>query len=123
MYEGLLVRLRAFDNRDLMQCLSYSNDYEVMRGASGAILYPPPWTTSPGHGGRTPAIPPGNTNSPSKPRRAIVHRQMRVHQGQLEKPGGRTGHPDRGEGLPRQGLRHRRHPNPVHLRLYGNEPA
>ena len=40
MYEGRLVRLRAFDNSDLMQCLSYSNDYEVMRGASGAILYP-----------------------------------------------------------------------------------
>ena len=40
MYEGDLVRLRAFDNSDLMLCLSYSNDYEVMRGASGAILYP-----------------------------------------------------------------------------------
>ena len=40
MYEGELVRLRAFDNGDLMHCLSYSNDYEVMRGASGAILYP-----------------------------------------------------------------------------------
>ena len=40
MYEGKLVRLRAFDNSDLMQCLSYSNDYEVMRGASGAVLYP-----------------------------------------------------------------------------------
>ena len=40
MYEGRLVRLRAFDNSDLMQCLAYSNDYEVMRGASGAILYP-----------------------------------------------------------------------------------
>ena len=40
MYEGRLVRLRAFDNGDLLHCLSYSNDYEVMRGASGAILYP-----------------------------------------------------------------------------------
>lgn len=40
MYEGRLVRLRAFDNSDLMKSLSYSNDYEVMRGASGAILYP-----------------------------------------------------------------------------------
>lgn len=40
MYEGKLVRLRAFDSSDLMYCLSYSNDYEVMRGASGAILYP-----------------------------------------------------------------------------------
>ncbi len=40
MYEGKLVRLRAFDNSDLMQCLKWSNDYEVMRGASGAILYP-----------------------------------------------------------------------------------
>ena len=50
MYEGRLVRLRAFDNSDLMQCLSFSNDYEVMRGASGAVLYPspPPWTTKPG---------------------------------------------------------------------------
>ncbi|MBE5782077.1 MAG: GNAT family N-acetyltransferase [Clostridiales bacterium] len=40
MYEGKLVRLRAFDNSDLMQCLDYSNDYQVMRGASGGILYP-----------------------------------------------------------------------------------
>ena len=40
MYEGKLVRLRAFDNSDLMKCLQYSNDYSVMRGASGAILYP-----------------------------------------------------------------------------------
>ena len=40
MYEGKLVRLRAFDNSDLMKFLAYSNDYEVMRGASGAILYP-----------------------------------------------------------------------------------
>jgi len=40
MYEGRLVRLRAFDNGDLMKCLSYSNNYEIMRGASGAILYP-----------------------------------------------------------------------------------
>jgi len=40
MYEGKLVRLRAFDSSDLMHCLDYSNDYEVMRGASGAILYP-----------------------------------------------------------------------------------
>jgi len=40
MYEGRLVRLRAFDNGDLMHFLSYDNDYQVMRGASGAILYP-----------------------------------------------------------------------------------
>ena len=40
MYEGKLVRLRAFDNSDLMKCLDYANDYQVMRGASGAILYP-----------------------------------------------------------------------------------
>lgn len=40
MYEGKLVRLRAFDSSDLMHCLDYSNDYEVMRGASGGILYP-----------------------------------------------------------------------------------
>ena len=40
MYEGRLVRLRAFDNSDLMNVLAYANDYEVMRGASGAILYP-----------------------------------------------------------------------------------
>ena len=40
MYEGRLVRLRAFDNSDLMRCLSFSNDYGIMRGASGAILYP-----------------------------------------------------------------------------------
>ena len=40
MYEGKLVRLRAFDNSDLMKCLQYSNDYDVMRGASGAVLFP-----------------------------------------------------------------------------------
>lgn len=40
MYEGKLVRLRAFDNSDLMQSLQFSNDYAVMRGASGGILYP-----------------------------------------------------------------------------------
>ena len=40
MYEGRLVRLRAFDNSDLMHLMTYANDYEVMRGASGAILYP-----------------------------------------------------------------------------------
>ena len=40
MYEGKLVRLRAFDNSDLMRSLQYSNDYAVMRGASGGILYP-----------------------------------------------------------------------------------
>lgn len=40
MYEGNLVRLRAMDSGDLMYLMSYSNDYEVMRGASGAILYP-----------------------------------------------------------------------------------
>ena len=40
MYEGRLVRLRALDNSDLMKLMSYQNDYEVMRGASGAILYP-----------------------------------------------------------------------------------
>ena len=40
MYEGKLVRLRAFDNNDLMYLLQFSNDYAVMRGASGGILYP-----------------------------------------------------------------------------------
>ena len=40
MYEGKLVRLRAFDNSDLMHCVDFSNDYSVMRGASGGILYP-----------------------------------------------------------------------------------
>ena len=40
MYEGRLVRLRAFENSDLGKCQDYSNDYAVMRGASGAILYP-----------------------------------------------------------------------------------
>ena len=33
MYEGRLVRLRAFDNSDLMHLMTYANDYEVMRGA------------------------------------------------------------------------------------------
>ena len=40
MYEGKLVRLRAFDSSDLMHCVDFSNDYSVMRGASGGILYP-----------------------------------------------------------------------------------
>ena len=40
MYEGRLVRLRAFDNGDLMRALSINNDYAVMRSASGGILYP-----------------------------------------------------------------------------------
>ena len=40
MYEGKFTRLRAFDNSDLMRCLQWSNDYGIMRGASGAILYP-----------------------------------------------------------------------------------
>lgn len=40
MYEGRLVRLRAFDNGDLMRALSMNNDYAVMRSASGGILYP-----------------------------------------------------------------------------------
>lgn len=40
MYEGKLVRLRAFDSSDLMHCQDYSNDYQIMRGASGGILYP-----------------------------------------------------------------------------------
>lgn len=40
MYEGKLVRLRAFDNSDLMQSLEYSNNYSVMRGATAGILYP-----------------------------------------------------------------------------------
>ncbi len=40
MYEGSLVRLRAFDSSDLIKCQDFSNDYEVMRGASGGILYP-----------------------------------------------------------------------------------
>lgn len=40
MYEGNLVRLRAFDSSDLLRLQDFSNDYQVMRGASGAILYP-----------------------------------------------------------------------------------
>lgn len=40
MYEGDLVRLRAFDNSDLMKSLSYINDYEIVRGAFSGILYP-----------------------------------------------------------------------------------
>lgn len=40
MYQGKLVRLRAFDNSDLMYALSISNDYDVMRTASAGILYP-----------------------------------------------------------------------------------
>lgn len=40
MYEGTLVRLRAFDSSDLLKLQDFSNDYEVMRGASGGILYP-----------------------------------------------------------------------------------
>lgn len=40
MYEGQYVRLRAFDNGDLMKSLSYVNDYEIMRGAYSGILYP-----------------------------------------------------------------------------------
>ena len=40
MYEGQLVRLRAMDNSDLMKFQDFSNDYAVMRGASGGILYP-----------------------------------------------------------------------------------
>lgn len=40
MYQGNLVRLRAFDNSDLMYALSINNDYDVMRTASAGILYP-----------------------------------------------------------------------------------
>lgn len=40
MYEGQLVRLRAFENSDLMHLVDFSSDYQVMRGASGGILYP-----------------------------------------------------------------------------------
>ena len=40
MYEGERVRLRAFDNSDLMPCLRFRNDYAVMRTAQGGILYP-----------------------------------------------------------------------------------
>ncbi|MBQ4640199.1 MAG: GNAT family N-acetyltransferase [Clostridia bacterium] len=40
MYQGKLVRLRAFDNSDLMYTLSINNDYDVMRTASAGILYP-----------------------------------------------------------------------------------
>ena len=40
MYEGSLVRLRALENSDLIPLTDFSNDYAVMRGASGAILYP-----------------------------------------------------------------------------------
>lgn len=40
MYQGKLVKLRAFDNSDLMYALSIQNDYQVMRTASSGILYP-----------------------------------------------------------------------------------
>ncbi|MBR1584699.1 MAG: GNAT family N-acetyltransferase [Clostridia bacterium] len=40
MYEGQLVRLRAMDSSDLMKLQDFSNDYSVMRCASGNILYP-----------------------------------------------------------------------------------
>ena len=40
MYEGKLIRLRAFDSSDLIKLQDFSNDYTVMRGASAAILYP-----------------------------------------------------------------------------------
>ena len=40
MYEGQWVRLRAMDNSDLMKLQEYSNDFRIMRSASGGILYP-----------------------------------------------------------------------------------
>ncbi len=40
MYQGKLVKLRAFDNSDLMYALSIQNDFQVMRTASSGILYP-----------------------------------------------------------------------------------
>ncbi len=40
MYVGKLIKLRAFDNSDLMYALSINNDYQVMRTASSGILYP-----------------------------------------------------------------------------------
>lgn len=40
MYQGKLVKLRAFDNSDLMYALSINNDYQVMRTASSGILFP-----------------------------------------------------------------------------------
>lgn len=40
MYQGRLVKLRAFDNSDLMYALSINNDYQVMRSASAGILFP-----------------------------------------------------------------------------------
>ena len=40
VYEGRLVRLRAFDSSDLNKYQDFRNDYEVMRSASGGILYP-----------------------------------------------------------------------------------
>ena len=40
MYQGKLVKLRAFDNSDLMYALTIQNDYQVMRTASSGILYP-----------------------------------------------------------------------------------
>lgn len=40
MYVGKLIKLRAFDNSDLMYALSINNDYQVMRSASSGILYP-----------------------------------------------------------------------------------
>ena len=40
MYEGKLVRLRAFDNDDFNLALRYNNDYEIMRGVRAGLIYP-----------------------------------------------------------------------------------
>lgn len=40
MYRGKMIRLRAFDNSDLCRLLTYVNDYDVMRSASGGLLLP-----------------------------------------------------------------------------------
>lgn len=40
MYQGNLVKLRAFDNSDLMYALQINNEYAVMRSASSGILFP-----------------------------------------------------------------------------------
>lgn len=40
MYEGKRVRLRAFENGDLMPALQYNNDFATMKGASAGMLLP-----------------------------------------------------------------------------------
>lgn len=40
MYQGDLIRLRAFENGDLLWALAYNNDYQIMRGAMSGMLLP-----------------------------------------------------------------------------------